>query len=139
LIAGCCSGPGSPAVAERETRDIEPPRLPVRPGVSVVPASAPLARIEVLRGRRVSVWLRAFAGDREVPVRTWTLASGDAGDPVNTSGDGATPFRTAWTRLAPPGSAYELVFHLVVDTPETGHRLIDARFAVSVRSPALQD
>jgi hypothetical protein len=137
--ASCCSGAGSPGVVERETRDIEPPRLTVRPGLSLVPASAPLTRIEVLRGRVVSVWLRAFAGDREVPVRAWSLASGDPGDPVSTSGNGATPFRTSWTRLAPPGSAYELVFRLEVDTPETGRRLVDARFAVSVRSPALQD
>src|SRR5438093_1521701 len=72
-------------------------------------------------------------------LRAWSLASGDGGEPVTTSGTGATPFRTSWTRLAPPGSAYELVFRLEVDTRETGHRLVDARVAVSVRSPALQD
>ncbi len=138
-IGTCCAGGGPGEVAEREPRDIEPPQLPIRPGVSLTPASAPLARIEVLRGRVVSIWLRAFAGDREVAVRAWSLASGDGGSTVSTSGPGSTPFRTSWMRLAPPGSAYELVFRLEVDTPETGHRLVDARIAVSVRSPALQD
>jgi len=138
-IGTCCAGGGPGEVAEREARDIEPPQLPIRPGVSLAPASAPLAMIEVLRGRAVSIWLRAFAGDREVAVRAWSLVSGDGGSTVSTSGTGATPFRTSWTRLAPPGAAYELVFRLEVDAPETGHRLVDARVAVSVRSPALQD
>lgn len=138
-IGTCCAGMGPGEVAEREARDIEPPQLPFRPGVSRAPASAPLTRIEVLRGRIVSIWLHALAGDREVAVRAWSLASGDGGDPVSTSGSGATPFRTSWTRLAPPGSAYELVFRLEVDMAETGDRFVDARVAVSVRSPALQD
>jgi len=138
-VGTCCAGGRPGAVAEHETRDIETPRLPIRPGVSLAPASVPLTRIEVLRGRVVSIWLHAFAGDREVAVRAWWLTSGEGGEPVSTSGRGATPFRTSWTRLAPPGSAYELVFRLEVDTPETGHRLVDARIAVSVRSPALQD
>ena len=138
-IGGCCSGVERGEIAERERRDIEPRQVPIRPGVSLAPASVPLTRIEVLRGRVVSIWLHAFAGDREIAVRAWSLASGDGGEPVTTSGTGATPFRTSWTRLAPPGSAYELVFRLEVDTRETGHRLVDARVAVSVRSPALQD
>jgi len=135
----CCGGKGPGEGAEREPRDVDPPQLPIRPGVSLAPASVPLTRIEVLRGRVVSIWLHAFAGDREVAVRAWSLASGDGGEAVSTSGGGATPFRTSWARLAPPGSAYELVFRLEVDTPETGHRLVDAHIAVSVRSPALQD
>jgi hypothetical protein len=137
-IAACCSGVGPITTTERETRDIEPP-LPVRPGVSLVPASAPVTRVEVLRGRVVSIWLRAFAGDREIPVRAWSLVSGNAGDARNITGDGATPFRTSWARLAPPGSAFELVFRMEVDTPATGHRFVDGGLAVSVRSPALQD
>ena len=137
-IAPCCSGVGPIGGTEREMRDIEPPQT-VRPGLSLVPASAPLTRVEVLRGRAVSFWLRAFAADREVPVRAWSLVSGNAGDARSITGDGATPFRTSFTRLAPPGSTFDLVFRLEVDTPATGHRFVDAALAVSVRSPALQD
>jgi len=126
-IAACCSGVGPIIVTERETRDVEPP-LTVRPGVSLVPASAPLTRVEVLRGRVVSIWLRAFAGDREIPVRAWSLVAGNPGDARSITGDGATPFRTSWARLAPPGSAFDLVFRLEVDTAATGHRFVDAGF-----------
>jgi hypothetical protein len=71
-------------------------------------------------------------------VRSWTIVAGDAGEALATVGAGGAPFRTSWTRLAPPGSAYELVFRIEVDTPETGHRMVDAAIAVVVRSPALE-
>ena len=36
-------------------------------------------------------------------------------------------------------AAYEVVFRIEVDTPETGHRTVDGAITVVVRSPALQD
>ena len=92
----------------------------------------------MLRGRRVTLWLRAFAGDREVPVRSWTLLSGESGRALATAGTGAAPFRAAWERLAPPGSAYVLRFRIEVDTRATGHALVDGAITVTVRSPALE-
>jgi hypothetical protein len=115
-----------------------PPKT-IRPGISLLPASGPLSRLEVLRGRAISLWPRAFADDREIPVRWWTLVRGDAGEPLATSGPGAVSFRSSWTRLAPPGAAFELVFRIEVDAPETGRRAVDAAIAVVVRSPALED
>jgi len=115
-----------------------PPKT-IRPGISLLPASGPLSRLEVLRGRAISLWPRAFADDREIPVRWWTLVGGDAGEPLATSGPGAVPFRSSWARLAPPGAAFELVFRIEVDAPETGRRTVDAAIAVVVRSPALED
>jgi hypothetical protein len=93
----------------------------------------------VLRGRAVALWPRAFVDDREVPVLSWALVSGEAGEARATVGRGGTPFQTLWTRLAPPGSAYELLLRIEVDTTETGHRTVDAAIAVVVRSPALVD
>ena len=112
--------------------------IPVRPGVSLLPASPPVGSVEVLRGRPVTLWLRAFAGDREVPVRSWTLLSGESGRALATAGTGAAPFRAAWERLAPPDRAYVLRFRIEVDTRATGHAFVDMTIAVTVRSPALE-
>jgi hypothetical protein len=135
LTPGCC-------VAERPIVTIPsstpPPSKPIRPGISLLPVSPPLVMLEVLRGRPVSFYLRAFVEDHEVPVRSWTLVGGDPGEAVAIAGSGADPFRTAWPRLAPAGAAYAVAFRIEVDTPETGHRLADVAISVVVRSPALE-
>ena len=131
----CCAPQPSGGPIARATPN---PVKPVRPGISLLPVGAPLATIEVLRARAVSLYPRAFVDGREIPVRSWTIVAGDAGEAVATAGFGAEPFRTSWPRLAPPGSAFELVFRIEVDTPETGHRAVDAPIAVVVRSPALE-
>lgn len=135
LTPGCC-------VAERPVVTIPfptpPPAKPIRPGISLLPVSPPLAMLEVLRGRPVSFYLRAFVEDHEVPVRSWTVVGGDTGEAVATSGSGADAFRTAWPRLAPAGAAYAVVFRIEVDTPETGDRFADVAISVVVRSPALE-
>jgi hypothetical protein len=71
-------------------------------------------------------------------VRSWAVIAGEPGDVVASAGSGANPFRTAWPRLAPAGTAYEVVFRIDVDTPETGHRFADVAISVLVRSPALE-
>ena len=129
----CCDAKGPVAIATPT------PAKPIRPGLSLLPASAPLAALEVLRGRVVSLYPRAFVEGREVPVRSWTVIAGDAGEALATDGSGTMPFRTLWRRLAPPDAAYEVVFRIEVDTPDTGRRSVDATIAVVVRSPALED
>ena len=94
--------------------------------------------IEVLRGREISLWLRAFVDDHEIPVRSWRVLAGEVGDELSPVGSGAIPFRTSWRRLAPPGAAFQLVFRIEVDTPDTGHRTVETTIAVLVRSPALE-
>lgn len=132
---GCCT-----AVRPVATPMPTPaPARPLRPGLSLLSVSAPLASLEVLRGRAVALWPRAFADDREVPVSSWTLIAGEAGAALATAGSAGVPFRTSWPRLAPPGAAFELVFRVEVDTPETGRRTADARITVTVRSPALEN
>jgi hypothetical protein len=94
--------------------------------------------LEVLRGRAVSLYLRAFVDGRDVPVRSWVVIGGDPGEAVAMAGSGADPFRTAWPRLAPAGTAYAVVFRIEVDTAETGHRFVEVAISVLVRSPALE-
>jgi len=137
FVPACCA-------AERPVATTAPSRTPtpaklIRPGLSLLPASAPLASLEVLRGRAVSIYPRAFVEGREVPVRSWAVIAGDTGEALTTAGAGSVPFRTWWRRLAPPDAAYEVVFRIEVDTPETGPRWVDATMAVVVRSPALED
>ena len=131
----CCVGP-APGVSSVPTAA---PIKSIRPGISLLPVSAPLSTVEVLRGRPVVLFLRAFVDDREVPVRSWTVAGGEAGEAIMTTGSGEVPFRTSWNRLPPPGSAYQLVFRIDVDTAEMGRRSVNGTIAVIVRSPALQD
>ena len=135
LPPGCCAA-GRPVVTMASPTPA--PTRPIRPGISLLPVSAPLATLEVLRGRAVSLYPRAFVDDRELPVRSWTVIAGDAGEALATAGSGAAPFRTSWRRLAPPGAVYEVVFRIEVDTPDSGHRTVDAAIAVVVRSPALE-
>jgi hypothetical protein len=135
IASACCLAVRPPANAA----PTPPPTKPIQPGVSLLPSSGPISRIEVLRGRAVALWPRAFVDDREVPVLSWALVSGEAGEARATVGRGGTPFQTLWPRLAPPGSAYELLLRIEVDTTETGHRTVDAAIAVVVRSPALVD
>ena len=138
------TSPSSPAccVSSRPVAPVPAPTpaplKPIRPGIALTPFGVRLPSVEVLRGRQVSLYPRAFVDDHEIPVRTWQVVSGETGEAVANSGNGTTPFRSSWRRLPPPGSAYELVFRIDVDTVETGHRTVDAAIAVIVRSPALE-
>ena len=133
---GCCA-------SDPTVETIAPPRPvqaePIRPGISLLPLGAPLTRLEVLRGRAVSLWPRAFVEDHELPVRSWTVIAGETGEALATAGPGGVPFRTSWRRLAPPGATYKVMFRIEVDVPDTGRRTVDAAVDVIVRSPALED
>ncbi len=135
IAPACCSTARPIAIPTSNPR----PTRPIRPGISLLPVSAPISNIEVLRGRAVALWPRAFVDDREIPVLSWAVIAGETGDALATAGSGGVPFRTSWPRLAAPGAVYPVVFRIEVDTPETGHRTVDAPIAVIVRSPALQD
>lgn len=135
LAPACCAA--LPPVASIAPPTTASPK-PIHPGISLRPLSAPVATFEVLRGRVVSLYLRAFVDDREVPVRSWRVVAGDGGDALATAGSGAVPFRTYWARLAPPGEAFDVTFSIEVNDPDTGYRVVDATISVVVRSPALE-
>ncbi len=132
---------GPPAPIERPLARTPPASAPALPppnprgGVAVVPGGPSLARVEVLRGRRVALWPHVEGAGRLLGWRVF----GDVGETSVTSGDGAHPFITEWERLAPPGEAWSLRFLLDVDVPpEATSRSIVADTAVVVRSPALE-
>jgi hypothetical protein len=107
------------------------------PSPVAAPAGPALARIEVLRGRPIALWLRAFVGGREIPVREWSLRSGEPGRALALRGPGTVPFETSWDRLPPPDGSFELDFALTVQA--AGHEVvIAAPLSVVVRSPALE-
>ena len=135
-FATTCCGAQPPAVTIGSSTPI--PTKRIEPRISLLPLGAPLRTLEVLRGRAVALYPRAFVGDREVQVESWTVTAGDAGDALVTTGTGGVPFRTSWRRLAPPDAAFEVVFRIEVDTPETGHRSADVSLTVVVRAPALE-
>lgn len=105
-----------------------------RGGVAPAPgASSWIGRLEVLRGRATSWWLRAADERGAIPVRSWRLVSGGP-EGATRSGSGSDPFVATWLRLAPAGTAYTLRFELVTDEGAA-----DATVDVVVRSPALVD
>jgi hypothetical protein len=126
----------SAATPARPAATPAPP--PLRPAISILPTGAPLGRVEVLRGRPLAFWLRAFSGDAEVPVRSWTVVSGEVGTAEATSGPGSMPFRTSWPRMPLPDRTFELAFRIDVGGFGFAQRSVDAAMTVVVRSPALE-
>ena len=108
------------------------PPLPVAAaGVSLASDGPTVASVEVLRGRRVQLWPRAFVDGIAVPVRSWRLTSGSDGI-ARTTGTGSEPADAIW--LVPTAVPMDVRFEIVADA--AGRTLV-ASVSVIVRSPAL--
>ena len=118
---------------------IEPPATPppATPPVVTPPATGPrfeplaAGRVEVLRGRRVEIWLTGLP-----PGAMWHFIGGEA--VVLGSRDGAMgdPFVAQWDRLAAPGAAWTLSFQITSPAaPAAPARTLTVE--VTVRSPGL--
>ncbi len=132
--------PGAPAsAAPAATAPPAPTQAPRvgTAGVALDAAGPVLAKIEVLRGRPLRLWPRAFVNGRPVAVRTWRLRSTGGATVAATSGGGATPCEAAWLGLPGPGAVFTLVFD--VTTAALPGRVLTARLDVAVRSPALAE
>jgi len=104
-------------------------------GVSLSPSGPILPSIEVLRGRSVSLWPRAFVDGRAVAVRTWRIAEG-APDVVSiASGTAEQPCVASWLTLARPGEVFVVTFEVTADA--VPGRFLPASVTIDVRSPAL--
>jgi hypothetical protein len=123
----------TPPVATR--RPIAPAVPAPSAGVALGPTAPVLASIEVLRGRTVHMWLRAFVGGAPVAVRAWRLVEGSADRMSRVAGSGVEPLDAMWTTLAPAGSW--LVLRFEVSTDAAPGRTLVATISVIVRSPAL--
>lgn len=131
-----------PAATVRPNRTPRPtatPRAPavVSAGLALAAQGDALARVEVLRGRRVELWPRALVDGSPGRVVSWTYASGEvtALGPLGGSSDG--PFAARWDQITPPGSWFTVRMSVTVDVPGEGQRTVSASIEVLVRSPAI--
>jgi hypothetical protein len=126
-----------PLATPVRTRFVPAPTLPPLPvaaaGIALASDGPTLASIEVLRGRRVQLWPRAFVDGMPVTVRSWHVISGSEGI-ARTSGTGAEPAEALW--LVPSAVPVDVRFEVVADA--AGGPTLLASVSVLVRSPALQ-
>ena len=114
----------------------EPLTLAASAGIALGPAAPVLARLEVLRARRVQLFPRAFVNGDAVAVRTWRLASGVVNEGSCTGSGTSASCEATWTELPPAGQVWTLRFELTTDA--LPGRTIVATIEVAVRSPALE-
>jgi hypothetical protein len=131
---------GSPATPEPtdERRPVSGPTAAPRTmsaAVALAPTGPSLTAIEVLRGRPVHLWLRAFADGVPVAVRSWRLVSGAADVTSRREGTGADPCDAQWLTLPPLGTVAVLSFEVTTDAAPG--RVLTTMLRVAVRSPAL--
>ena len=113
------------------------PRVPVlRPGVADSPLGDPAFSLEVLRGRAVSLWLRALADGVGVPVSSWRISAGEHTALGSVSGGRDDPFRARWDVVTPPGGAWILRVDATVLIDGIPY-LTSGDITIIVRSPAL--
>jgi hypothetical protein len=141
---GTATGRVVPTVAPSSIASSQPripaataaPRTPVlTAGVALAPDGVVIGSIEVLRGRRVVLWPRAFADGVAVAVRSWRLVSGSADIIGPVSGTAADGCAASWLSLAPGGVPFMLRFEVTSDA--VPGRVMVATLSVNVRSPAL--
>jgi hypothetical protein len=119
------------------------PKIPVAPaaprlraGVALAPDGATLTTAEVLRGRLVYFWPRAFANDVAVPIRSWRLVSAQP-DHISASSGGVEPLAAQWIQMPASGVRWSLRFEITTEIAPTER--LEAEISITVRSPALID
>lgn len=112
------------------------PRTPVgTAGVALAPDGPVIGSVEVLRGRTLVLWPRAFVDGAAVPVRSWRLVSGSADFLAPLGGTAADGCAASWLSLAPGGVPFVLRYEVTSDA--LPGRVMTATLSVIVRSPAL--
>jgi hypothetical protein len=131
------AGPGSvtpPSPSFRPEPPVAPAAPTLRAGIALAPEGPTLASAEVLRGRLIRFWPRAFANNVSVPIRSWRLLPPE---PDRISGDaGSTePLEAQWIRMLAPGARASLRFEIFTELAPTER--LEAQMTITVRSPAL--
>jgi hypothetical protein len=126
----------TPAPSFQPTAPIAPAAPRLRAGVALAPDGPPLASAEVLRGRLVQFWPRAFANDGAVPIRSWRLLSAQP-DRVSANSGNSEPLAAQWIQMPDPGVRWSLRFEILTELAPTER--LEAQIAITVRSPALID
>ena len=116
------------------------PSTPVAPtlraGIALAPDGPALATAEVLRGRLIHFWPRAFANDVAVAIRSWRLLSAQP-DYASAAAGGVEPLAAQWLRMPAPDVRWSLRFEIFTEIAPTER--LEAEIAITVRSPALID
>lgn len=108
----------------------------LRAGIALAPDGPTLAAAEVLRGRLVHLWPRAFDSGVPTPIRSWRLLSAQPDYVSAVSGSGE-PLAARWIQMPPSGVRWSLRFEIFTELEPT--RRLEAEISITVRSPALID
>lgn len=138
-----------PAVASAAPRSVSvpgpsfKPQNPVAPvgprlraGIALAPDGPTLASAEVLRGRLIYFWPRAFASDIAVPIRSWRLLSAQP-DHISANSGGVEPLAAQWIEMPAPGVHWSLRFEIFTEMAPSER--LEAEISITLRSPALID
>jgi hypothetical protein len=147
--AAATSVPGGVALASRgvatpapsfkpttPTTPIAPAAPKLRAGVALAPNGATLGSAEVLRGRLVHFWPRAFANDVAVPIRSWRLLSVQP-DRISANSGNIEPLAAQWIQMPASGVRWSLRFEIFTELAP--RERLEAEISITVRSPALID
>jgi len=127
-------GVATPAPSFKPKAPTPPADVRLRAGVALAPDGPTLASAEVLRGRLVHFWPRAFANDVAVPIRSWRLVSAQPDRISAVSGD-VEPLAAQWIQMPAAGVRWSLRFEVYTERAPTER--LEAQISVTVRSPAL--
>jgi hypothetical protein len=108
----------------------------LRAGIALASDGPTLASAEVLRGRLIHFWPRAFANDVAVPIRSWRLLSAQP-DRISANSGSIEPLAAQWIQMPAPGVGWSLRFEIVTEAAPTER--LEAQISIAVRSPALFD
>jgi hypothetical protein len=108
----------------------------LRAGVALASDGPTLASAEVLRGRLIQLWPRAFANDVPVQIRSWRLLSAQP-DYVSATSGGAQPLMAQWIQMPAPGVRWVFRFEIFTELAPTER--LESQISITVRSPALID
>lgn len=138
-----------PAVASAAPRSVTAPgpsfkpQTPVTPvaprlraGIALAPDGPTLASAELLRGRLIHFWPRAFANDVAVPIRSWRLVSAQP-DHISAVSGGVEPLAAQWIEMPARGVRWSLRFEIFTEMAPT--QRLEAEISITLRSPALID
>ncbi|MGH2492676.1 MAG: hypothetical protein ACRDF9_14355 [Candidatus Limnocylindria bacterium] len=126
----------TPTPSLRPKPPIAPAGPTLRAGIALASDGPTLASAEVLRGRMIQFWPRAFANDVAVPIRSWRLLSAQP-DRISASSGSVEPLAAQWIRMPAPGVRWWLRFEIFTELAPTER--LEAEISITVRSPALID
>jgi hypothetical protein len=126
----------TPAPSSRPQGPSAPVAPTLRGGVALAQDGPALASAEVLRGRLIYFWPRAFANETAVAIRSWRLVSAQP-DYVSATNGSVEPLAAQWLRMPAPDVRWSLRFEIFTEVAPLER--LEAQITITVRSPALID